>query len=154
FFTQVFGFDRKKAVKVFCARAEKDSKFAWSPALVELLRELPADKSVPLLRKLWDKGGLEESILLLLAERPEPADRARFIHGLGSPQLSRGRLCLEALAKLPPQKVGMEALAVVRALRGLPEEKEANAVREQLAKQLQLISGQEGLGLDKTAWSE
>jgi putative heme-binding domain-containing protein len=147
------GFDRRRAAEVFLNHAEKDTDYPWSPALVELLGSLPEERSLPVLRRLWEHGGLEETILSLLARKPQAEDRERFLAGLGSPQLATVRLCLEALEKLPDRNDSATLLALVRALRRLSDAREEKPVREQLARLLQRLTGQEKPGTDRDAWA-
>jgi putative heme-binding domain-containing protein len=147
------GFDRRRAAEVFVKRAEADADYPWSPALVELLGSLPDERSLPVLRRLWDRGGLEEAILPLLARRPDAVDRERFLAGLNSPQLATVSLSLEALEKLPAHKDGATLLALVRALRRLSDAREEKPVREQLAGYLRRLTGQDKPGSDRDAWA-
>jgi putative heme-binding domain-containing protein len=152
-FAQSPGFDRRYAAELFLGRAEKDDDYPWNAALVGLLDSLPAERTRPLLRRLWDRGGLEDAILPLLALQPLAEDRAKFLHGVESPQLATVRLCLDALAKLPDGADGKQVLALVRALRRLPAGKEEDRVREQLGRTLARLTGQEKLGTDREAWT-
>lgn len=146
------GFDRRRAAEIFWARAGAGAEYAGTPALVELIGELPAERSLPLLRRLWDKGGLEEAILPVLARHPDPADRGKFLHGIGSPQAATIRLCLEALEKLPPVQEGAYVLALVRCLRCLPEGREGDELRERVGRHLQRLTTQ-NLGTNAQAWA-
>src|SRR5262249_2689285 len=119
-FTKCPGFDRRKAAEVFLARAAKDEEYPWDTTLVPLLGEPPEERALPVLRRLWERGGLEDAILPLLARRPQPADRDKFLEGLNSPRLEMIGQCLDALEKLPPAKDGTQVFALVRALRALP----------------------------------
>jgi putative heme-binding domain-containing protein len=152
-FTQCPGFDRPRAAEIFLARAEKDADFGWSAALVDLLGELPDERSGPMLRRLWERGGLEEAILPILARKPQPGDRDKFLLGLQSPQLATLLLCLEALEKLPDGNEPVQLLALVRCLRRLPAGKEEDRVRAKVAAALRQMTGQEKLGTDREAWT-
>jgi putative heme-binding domain-containing protein len=152
-FTRCLGFDRRRAAEIFWRRAKDAPNFAWSPELVELMGDLEADRALPLLRRLWDRGGLEEAILPLLARPPDAVDRDKFLQGIGSPQLSMIRLCVEALEKLPPAKDGEHLLPLVRCLRCLPEGKEGDRLRERVGRYLDCLSGQH-LGNNKQAWTD
>ncbi|HXG12685.1 MAG TPA: hypothetical protein VNK04_23205 [Gemmataceae bacterium] len=152
-FARCPGFDQCRAAEVFLARAAGDEEYPWTPALVELVGTLPEEKCLPVLRRLWDRGGLEESILPVLARRPDPADREKFLEGLNSPQLATIRLCLEALAKLPRRNDGLYALALVRALRRLSDSREENPLREQIAAHLERLTGR-ALGTNPQAWTD
>jgi putative heme-binding domain-containing protein len=154
-FSRCPGFDRKKAAAIFLARAEKDKDFPWNADLVGLMGELPAEQSLPVLRRLWGQAGLEETILPVLAKHPEAADREKFLHGLSSPQQATVRLSLEALETLPVIDVeAKHVLALVLALRRLGETKEEKQLQERLAKYLQKLTGQDKLGVDKQAWAD
>lgn len=152
-FARCPGFDRRRAAEIFWQRAGDDADYAWTPELVKLMGELPRDRALPLLRRLWDSGGLEEAILPLLARRPDPADRDKYLQGIGSPQLSMARLCLEALEKLPPAQEGEHIFPLVRCLRGLPDGKEGDRLRARVGRYLQRLTGQEH-GENKQAWTE
>jgi putative membrane-bound dehydrogenase-like protein len=152
-FTRCPGFERRRAAQIFLARAKDEANYPWTPELVELIGSLPAEKCVPLLRQLWNKGGLEDAILPILARHPQPADRNKFLRGLGSPQLAMIRLCVEALDNLPPANDGAQVLALVRCLRSLPEGKEEERLRARLGQSLQRITGQ-SLGTNKQAWTD
>lgn len=153
-FARAPGIDRRRAAERFLDRALKEADYPWSAAVVEVVAALPEEQTLPLFRKLWDRGGLEDALLPQLARRPEPSDSERFLSGLKSPQLGLVRVCLDALQKLPPRREGTEALALVRCLRQLPEGREADALRERLGQHLERVSGQAGLGSDAKRWSE
>jgi putative heme-binding domain-containing protein len=152
-FTECPGFDRRRAAEIFLARSSGDVDYPWTPPLVRLLGELPEEKALVELRRLWERGGLEETIVQLLARRPQLADRSRFLEGLNSPNFATVRLCLDALDKLPPDNDNVMTLALIRALRALPDGREENQLSERISKQLRRVTGQEKLGADKQAWT-
>jgi putative membrane-bound dehydrogenase-like protein len=147
------GFDRRRAAEVFLARAARDPAYEWSPSVVELLGSLPIERSGPLLRHLWDRGGLEDAVRSLLAQEPQPADRDKFLEGLRSPQLATIRLSLAALEKLPARAEASDLLALVRALRSLGDSKEEKQLQGRLAQYLRQLTGQKHLGDDREAWT-
>jgi putative heme-binding domain-containing protein len=148
------GFDRRRAAEIFLERAERNPDFAWSPALVRLLGELPDEKSMPVLRRLWDHGGLEEAILLLLARRPEAADRDKFLEGLDSPRLATVTVCLDAFDKLPRASDDALTLGLIRALRALPDGREGDQLRQRIVTKLRDVTGKKWTRSDKEAWSK
>ena len=152
-FARAAGFDRRRAAEVFLDRAIKDRNYHWTPAVVEVVAGLPDERTRPVWRSLWGRGGLEEALLPLLARRPEPADRDKFVGGLRSPQPAMVRVCLDALEKLPAPNNGNDFLVILRCLRGQPEGKEGDALRERLGKYLERVTGQHGLGADRPRWS-
>jgi putative heme-binding domain-containing protein len=153
-FTRAAGFDRRRAAELFLAHAKKVGDYPWTADLIELLASLPEEQALPVLRQQWENLGLRESILPLLARRPQPVDHAKFLEGLRSPQLATIRLCLLALEKLPVQDKPGQVLALIRALRSLSEGRQENELRDQIGSSLQQLTSQERLGVDKQAWTE
>src|SRR5262249_23996336 len=77
-FARAPGFDRAGAAEAFLARAEKDKDYGWTPAVVQVVAELPPARALPVLRRLWGTAGLEAALLPVLARHPEAADRLKF----------------------------------------------------------------------------
>jgi putative heme-binding domain-containing protein len=155
-FTRCPGFDRRRAAEVFLARAARDEDFAWNSELIGLLGALPAERNLPLLRRLWGERGLDEAILPLLARQPAAEDRARFRTGLGSARVEVVKAALAALEKLPRQPPDRardrdEVVALVLALRRLPEGKEQDALRGRFDAYLQALTGTDLRGAE--AWA-
>ena len=146
-------FDRRRAAELFLKRAGANADSAWTPALVRLLGELPDETSLPVLRRLWENGGLEDAILPLLARRPDAADSTRFLEGLNSPRLATVSVCLDALDKLPRGDDAVLTLALIRALRSIPDGRENDKLRQRIAVKLRAITGERYLGDDKKAWT-
>ncbi len=108
-----------------------------------MLGDLPDERSLPVLRRLWGEQGLDDVILPLLARQPLEEDRAKFFKGVDSVQMATVRLSLVALEKLPARpRDADEALALVLALRRLPEGKEADKLRERLVERLRKTTGE------------
>jgi putative membrane-bound dehydrogenase-like protein len=152
-FVRALGFDRAKAAEIFAAKVAADAEFPWTPALVELIAELPEARRLPLLRAKWSALGLREPILHVLATRPQPEDRDKFLDGLMSAHLATAGMCLTALEKLPPAAEPAQLMIVLRALRRLPEGKEENRLRDRLSSYLSRATGQT-LSPDKNAWTD
>jgi putative heme-binding domain-containing protein len=152
-FAKCPGFDRRRAAEHFLARArEQSDDFAWTPALVGLIGDLPAEQAIPVLRQLWGKAGLDETILPVLAKRPDAGDREKFLEGLNSPTMATIRRCLSALEQLPVPTEGTDILPVIRCLRCLPDSPEEKPLHDRMFKYLQRIAGQM-IGADKEAWT-
>jgi putative membrane-bound dehydrogenase-like protein len=154
-FTRCPGFDRRRAAELFLGRASQEEDFAWNAELIALLGELPDERTRPLLRRLWGEQGLDDAILPLLARQPRPEDRDRFRAALTSPQAALVLQGLEALDRLPPQPgIADDVLALVLALRRLPEGKELDPVRRRLTESLCRSTGEKLGGIEAwTAWA-
>ncbi|HEX7446577.1 MAG TPA: hypothetical protein VF306_03470, partial [Pirellulales bacterium] len=155
--TRAPGFDRRRAADLILARMapgedEDDEKLSlWTPEHVELLGELPAEWSLPMLRRLWGRAGLDDAVLELLARDPQMADRQRLIEGLASAQPATVAQALQALAALSAPGDD-ELLAVVRALSRLSDGKESDLLRGELLAALRRISGLEVAPDDARGW--
>jgi putative heme-binding domain-containing protein len=146
-FARAKGFDRARAAGVFLARAAGDKEFTWNAELVALVGELPAEKSLPVLRKLWGEYGLDEAILLVLARHARPEDHAKFLTGLSSAQLRTVAASLSALEKLPDrpgdsEQRREEAFALLRTVRLTGSGKAEEQLRSHLLTRLSRITGQ------------
>jgi len=100
---------------------------------------------------------VDDAILTLLAREPRAEDRDRFLTGLGSSRLDILLRCLDALEKLPSRSPDRtrdrdEFLALLLALRRLPDGKETDKVRDRLTAYLARRSGQKSATL--AAWTE
>jgi putative membrane-bound dehydrogenase-like protein len=144
------GCDTKRAATLFLRKAKADSDYAWNAALVQIVSALPPEQSLPVLRGLWGKAGLEPALLPLLARDPQPEDRDKFIDGLGATDLATVRACLGALQRLPAKTKGPEILAALLALHRFPRDQAAQ-LHEDLVQHLGRITGQK-LGADRKAW--
>jgi putative heme-binding domain-containing protein len=156
-FARCPGFDRRRAAEILLQKSRHEEDFPWSAEHVALLGSLPQGRIAPVLRRLWGEHGVDDAILTLLAREPQPKDRDRFLAGLGSPRLDIVLRSLDALEKLPPPapdraRDGDEFLAVLLALRRLPEGKETDKVRNRLTTYLANRSGQKRATL--AAWTE
>jgi putative heme-binding domain-containing protein len=146
------GFDRRRAAAIFLKKAKDDPDFPWNAALISLIGELPAEKSLPVFRRLWGRVGLDSAILPQLAPHADPAERGKFLGGLSSPDLKTVRLCLAALEKLPTRADGQELLLTIQGLRRLPTGREGEGLRRDFLHYLEKQTGQHDLK-DAAAWT-
>jgi putative heme-binding domain-containing protein len=119
---------RKEAARLFLDAVKKDDDFAWSGPLIDLLSLLPAAEVRPVMREQWSNYGLRDALVAKLTDKPEEADRERFLTGLESGQPAVVLACLKALAELPRDEEPKRLVPLVRLLRQLtldPKEKEA-----------------------------
>jgi putative heme-binding domain-containing protein len=146
------GFDRRRAAAIFLRKTKGDPDYPWNAVLISLLGELPAEKSLPVFRRLWGRAGLDSAILPQLAPYADPADREKFLGGLSSPDLKTVRLCLEALEKLPTRAGGHDLLLMIQSLRRLPAGREGDGLRRDFIHHLEKVTGQHDLK-DAAAWT-
>lgn len=156
-FTRCPGFDRRRAAEIILKRSESDADYPRSAEIITLFGSLPQERITPVLRRLWGEHGVDDAILTQLAREPHEEDRERFVSGLGSPRLETLLRCLDALDKLPSSSAkrnrdGDEVLAVLLAVRRLPEGKETIKVRDRLLTYLARRTGQKPTTLP--AWVE
>lgn len=142
----------KEAAKKFLEQAKADPNYAWTPAAVALLAELPRADTTPTLDALWQRGGFESAVLRVLAHNPRDADRPKLAAGLKSLDAELVRACAEALAKLPAADKTEVYVQAVRALRRFPDPKADLRVRIELAALLRKFSGA-GFDADEKAWA-
>src|SRR5262249_12798948 len=127
--------------------------YAWNAEVIHALAVLPPERLRPLLRGLWGEHGLDDTILTVLARRPDADDRGRFVDGLASSQADVVTACLEALEQLPAKADPDELCHLVLALRRLTDEKEDAPLRDRLAARLRRLTGQDRPGTDRDGWA-
>jgi putative heme-binding domain-containing protein len=139
-FAQADGFPRSRAAAVFLGRLQSDEDYALTAAMVDVLAALPAETTVPVMRKRWGTTGQESALLRILARAPIAADRGKFLDGLAATQPVTVRACVEALAQLGIADDGREALGLLLALKRLPDNQKA--LRSEVLARLRQVSGQ------------
>ena len=144
--------DPAARARLYATAAAGTDDFAWTPALVKLLEPLPPSETRPVLMKAWERGGLEDAILPLLAVAPEPADVPKFVAGLKSFDAEVVRVSAGALTKLPAADEQADVIAAIRALRRLPDDKAALPAREGVTTFLRERTGGRS-GADAKAWT-
>lgn len=153
--THAPGLDRRRAAERILARAEADPDYPWSADLIELIDELPAERSLPVLRSLWGRAGLDEAILPILVRDPATEDRARFLAALRNAEPAPVVLAAEALERLPHDTdTQAETIALLRALIRLGGSgREETGARHRIAEALRRRTGQTNLGDEPAVWS-
>jgi putative membrane-bound dehydrogenase-like protein len=126
----------KPATDAFVHNIQTDPHFKWTNGVVFLLGESAAAEHRALIRSKLGEYPLRGAIVMALAQKPEEADRPRFIEGLESAQLEVVDACLSALEKLEPNQSAAEHFALVNALRRLGSDKAELILRERAAKLL------------------
>jgi putative membrane-bound dehydrogenase-like protein len=156
-FVKVLGPNRYlSGARMFASAAHRDPSFEWSGALVELLTALPIEEVRALLRKRWAEDlALRDDIAIKLAEKPESADREKFLIGLSSPNTKVVHACVHALLTLPQDPSDRGVLPVMRLLRRLLNEPTQAALRADVVQLLNhetdqaLAVAEQGTSIDK-----
>ncbi|HUR53666.1 MAG TPA: hypothetical protein VMZ71_06025, partial [Gemmataceae bacterium] len=137
--------------RLYLTAASKDKDYPWTPGVIQTLAPLAPFESRPVLLKAWERGGLDDAILPLLAVTPEPADVSRFVAGLKSFDADVVRVSAGALAKLPSVDDHADVIAAIRALRRLPDDKAARPARDAVVSLLEMRAKAKP-GRDAKAW--
>lgn len=133
----------KPAMDAFVHNIQTDSHFKWTNGVVFLLGESIAPEHRALVRGKYAEYPLRGAVVMALAQKPEEADRPKFIDGLESAQLEVVEACLVALEKLPAGKSAAEHFALVNALRRLGNDKHELVLRERAARVLKRSTSQD-----------
>jgi putative heme-binding domain-containing protein len=120
----------ERAARLFLTAVRKDSDFAWSGQLVELLGRLPPEETFPLFREQWAQYGLRDAILLQLAKKPSVDDRERFLTGLESQQHPVILASLASLGELPRDASPKNLVPILALIKRLELEPKARELRE------------------------
>jgi len=119
-----------------------DPARAWTPELVAVVGRLEDEAVREALRSLWEEFALRDAVALVLAARPQQADRALLVEALASPQPQVVRAAATALQRLPAPGSPAEIAQALMALRSYCEAPEERALRSTLAELLKHWSGQ------------
>jgi putative membrane-bound dehydrogenase-like protein len=136
------GEQRRQAARLFLDAVRKDSEFAWSGPLIDLLARLPPEEVRPVLRGQWANFGLRDAILLQLAAPPEEVDREKFLTGLDSPEPRMVQACVSALERLPRDDSAPHLVPVLRLLRQVVLEPKEQSLRARIVALLARQTGQ------------
>lgn len=145
------GAQRAVAAERFLAATRGAARLRWTPELVDLLSALPAEQVRPVLRQQWANVGLRDQILLKLAAWPEGVDRAKYLEGLRSRNLTVVRASLGALLQLPRENAPASYPAPLSLLRRLLSEPSAQDLRPQVVRLLSTMCGQPFLVTEQEA---
>jgi putative heme-binding domain-containing protein len=140
-FVKAMGLPQDKASQLFLS-ANRFQLQKWTSGMVSLLDAIPSRESRPTLLNLWSRGGLEDSILLVLAREPNPNDGPKFVVGLRSMNPEVVKASAAALNKLEPQRDKADLVAAIVALRRLADDKASVSSRDAVTTLLKDRTGQ------------
>lgn len=135
--------NRRRAATRFLAAVRDNAEFPLSAELIDLLAKLPADDFLAVFRARWSDRSARDLLIKHLAEKPNPADRAKFLEVLESASGESLNAALAALEKLPRNQSPANLVPLFARLRlSLSDPKEA-AVRKRIVELINRQSGQE-----------
>lgn len=114
-------------------QANEEEGRNWSPELVRLTAELPAEEALPLLRQHLHQPQLREEALLGLARFAQLRDRGAFVTGLASVRAEVVAAVTKALRQFPATAAPEDIKQVRTALQRFSHEADHAHVRKHLA---------------------
>ena len=127
---------RKAALRIF-AQAQATTDYQWSPELIERLGTLPLNDIKPTLDRIWTEGIYRDSVIPIIATKPNIADRERFVEALSSLNTKTVRLAAKALTQLKPDETVL--LPTLRSWRRFSNQEKTEPTQRSLAELLQAI---------------
>ena len=130
--------DARTAATRILEQATVSPDYQWTPELITRIGLLPTLEIKPLLDRIWNEGIFRDSIISILAKKPEFADRARYIEALTSLNPTIVKTAANALLKLKPEDDLL--LPVIQSWRRFLKSDKTEATQSSLAKLLQKIA--------------
>ncbi|MEZ6062952.1 MAG: HEAT repeat domain-containing protein [Planctomycetaceae bacterium] len=131
------------AINAFVTRIAADENYKWSNEVVFLIGESTNPAHQKLLREQLDNLSVRDAVLMVIAEKPDAADRQLFVDGLASGQINAVEACLKALKALPASADAGEQFALLSAARRLMNDSREYELREQAVRLLQVNTGED-----------
>jgi putative heme-binding domain-containing protein len=145
---------QRRAAEVILTRIGESPDYRWTPQLVFFLGRFADEKNEfrRLIREQHESFAVRSAVLQVLAERPEEADREKFVAGLDSSSHETLAACLDAVARLPAGRRASEQIALVKLLRSLGYDEAEQPLRESaiqllnrnLGEDFGFVTGKEG----------
>ncbi len=132
--------NRAEAARGFLRVAQVDPDFAWNAGIIRLVARLPEAESRAVLDELWELGGWQDVLIPLFGKNPKPEDRDRFVEGLRSWNPGTVATSIEGLRNYPVGDVAVEGVALLTALRRLPDEKGKSSTRKAIVDRLHRLN--------------
>jgi len=142
-FMSEFGAEQvEPAIGAFVKMIGTDPEYRWTNNVVFAIGESSDPGHRRLIREQYERFSVRSAVVMTLAEKPDVADRTKFVEGLASSQLEVLGACLDAFEKLPAGKNPAELVALVTTLRRLGSNKPEYQLRERVARALERSTGQ------------
>ncbi|MFO1019604.1 MAG: c-type cytochrome [Planctomycetales bacterium] len=132
-----------QAIAKFTAQAKANEDYTWTNDVVFLIGSVDSPENRAQLRTLYDNLAVRNAALISLGNRPEAADREKFVEGLDSAQLEVLTASLGALEKLPASGDAAENVMLVRTLRRLGTDKSEFPLRDRVVQLLERNTGKQ-----------
>lgn len=131
-----------KAIDGFVATIRDDEDFKWTNEVVFVIGESASPDHLRLIRGQLDNLSVRDAVLMVIAEKPDNADRLLYLSGLESAQLNAVEACIKALAALPRSNDPAEQYQLLSTARRLVADEREFRIRETVVQLLQRNTGQ------------
>ncbi len=131
----------EEAIGKFIVRIEADGDYRWSNDLVFLLGGSRRAEVRDLLRTKAEDFAVRSAVLITLAEKPEPQDRALFVSALDTHDVAVLSRLTAALESFDSDQGAAEQVALVRTLRRMGPSPEERAVQDAAIRLLKRNTG-------------
>ncbi|MEE2642133.1 MAG: PVC-type heme-binding CxxCH protein [Planctomycetota bacterium] len=141
----LFGFmdrqQKRDSIDRYLRALAKNPEFQMDTSTLRLLASTSTPEHWKRIRQSFTAPHLRDTVIELLASKPEGMDRARFVAGLKSSQVKTIRNSAQALLRLSASRSASEQLALATAMSRISPDKEGYAAREWLVRALQRNMG-------------
>lgn len=125
------------AVKSFENKIRSNRDYAWTSDVVFVLGKSDNPNARQQIRSQYENFELRNSVVMVLSEKPEKEDRAKFVEGLNASQFEVLRKCVDALTKLGRTNDPVEIFTLLRTARRLGANQGEYKLRESIVRLLQ-----------------
>lgn len=146
FLSQLEGQFLQTAVDAFVAKFKQNPNYELTNDVVFVMGESKKESDRQLVRKQFDNLAVRNAVLMVVADNPQPSDRAMLIEGMGSAPIEVLEKIVTGLTKLSAAEgadAGRQAVALVRTLRKLGAEKREFKLREAVVRLLRRDTSQQ-----------
>ncbi|MCA9048369.1 MAG: HEAT repeat domain-containing protein, partial [Planctomycetaceae bacterium] len=134
---------QEQAVAGFARQVAADPGFEWNDEVVAAFGRSSNPEYPALLRSQIDNLSVQDAVLRVLTENPQPADRPLILRGLESYQTETIARCIGALLKLPKNNDAAEQYLLLKSAGRLMHDEAEFRVREQVMRLLENNTGRD-----------
>ena len=137
FLSEITKQDLPVAIKAFTDKVSANEDYPWTNDVVYVVGESTDEKHRDLIREQFTNYGVRDAVLIVLAEKPDQKDRAKFVTGLYSEHVNVLTSCLTALEKFEEKSNPTELFALYKAALRLTQNVKELELRERMMRLLQ-----------------